>query len=109
MTLFEQWYAAQLGLIGNWLGDRSALHPHQCACMSIIIKVFYLFYQHKENKEIVSNVESYFFQKMYSDFELQGVIDDKLNSKTYNTVSTRMQAEEATCSLIMSQRGDDSQ
>ncbi|XP_077299591.1 calcium-dependent secretion activator 1 [Arctopsyche grandis] len=84
LTLFEQWYAGQLSLIGTWLVDRSALHPHQCACLSIIIK------------------------KMYSDFELQGVIDDKLNSKTYNTVSTRMQAEEATCSLIMSQRGDDS-
>lgn len=41
---------------------------------------------------------------MYSDFELQGVIDDKLNSKIYTSVSTRMQAEEATCSLIMAQQ-----
>lgn len=44
-----------------------------------------------------------FSQKMYTDFELQGVIDDKLNSKTYQTVASRMQTEEATCALSMSQ------
>lgn len=38
---------------------------------------------------------------MYSDFELQGVMEDKLNSKTYQTVSQRMQTEEATCALTM--------
>jgi len=40
-------------------------------------------------------------QKIYSDFELQGVIEDKLNSKTYQTVFQRVQTEEATCSLTM--------
>lgn len=40
---------------------------------------------------------------MYTDFELQGVIEDKLNSKTYQTVASRMQTEEATCALTMSQ------
>lgn len=48
---------------------------------------------------------------MYSDFELQGVIDDKLNSKTYQGVAARMHTEEATCSLLLSQQdgggGDD--
>jgi len=46
------------------------------------------------------------FQKLYSDFELQGVMEDKLNSKTYQTISQRMQTEEATCALTMSTRRD---
>nr|CAD7587654.1 unnamed protein product [Timema genevievae] len=46
------------------------------------------------------------FQKLYSDFELQGVMEDKLNSKTYQTISQRMQTEEATCALTMSSRND---
>lgn len=43
------------------------------------------------------------FQKIYSDFELQGVMEDKLNSKAYQTISQRMQTEEATCALTMGQ------
>lgn len=47
-------------------------------------------------------------QKIFSDFELQGVMEDKLNSKAYQTVSQRMQAEEATCQLTMtSEDGED--
>lgn len=35
-------------------------------------------------------------------------MEDKLNSKAYQTVAQRMQAEEATCSLTMpSEDGDD--
>nr|CAD7432817.1 unnamed protein product [Timema monikensis] len=45
-------------------------------------------------------------RKLYSDFELQGVMEDKLNSKTYQTISQRMQTEEATCALTMSSRND---
>lgn len=41
---------------------------------------------------------------MYSDFELQGVIDDKLNSKQYQAVAGRMHTEEATCSLLLAQQ-----
>lgn len=43
------------------------------------------------------------FQKIYSDFELQGVMEDKLNSKAYQTIAQRMQTEEATCALTMGQ------
>jgi hypothetical protein len=46
-------------------------------------------------------------QKLYSDFELQGVMEDKLNSKMYSTVSQRMNTEEATCALTMGSRRDD--
>lgn len=33
-------------------------------------------------------------------------MEDKLKSKTYQTVSSRMQTEEATCALTMSSRRD---
>ncbi len=46
-------------------------------------------------------------QKLYSDSELQGVMEDKLNSRTYQTVSQRMNTEEATCALTMGSRRDD--
>lgn len=46
-------------------------------------------------------------QKLYSDFELQGVMEDKLNSKTYQSIAARMHTEEATCALTMSARGVD--
>lgn len=52
------------------------------------------------------NVSFTQFQKVYSDFELQGVMEDKLNSKAYQTVAQRMQTEEATCALTMPS-GDD--
>lgn len=56
-------------------------------------------------KSSSSNGSSYSpFQKLYTDFELQGVIEENLNSKTYQTVSTRMQTEEATCALTMGMR-----
>ena len=41
-------------------------------------------------------------QKIYSDFELQGVMEEKLNSREYQTVYQRMQTEEAAFSLINS-------
>ena len=31
------------------------------------------------------------FQKCYSDFELQGVLENTLNSKTYQTICSRLQ------------------
>lgn len=34
-------------------------------------------------------------------------MEDKLNSKAYQTVSQRMQTEEATCALTMPSQGDD--
>lgn len=59
----------------------------------------------KRNKKKIS----LFFQKIYSDFELQGVMEDKLNSKAYQTVSQRMQTEEATCALTMSSHEDETE
>ncbi|XP_033250205.1 calcium-dependent secretion activator isoform X3 [Drosophila miranda] len=79
LNFFEQWYTQQVIMLNNWLSERSdnALHYAQVSSISHIIK------------------------KIYSDFELQGVLEDKLNSKAYQTVSVRMATEEATCSLTM--------
>ncbi|KAK7576314.1 hypothetical protein V9T40_012600 [Parthenolecanium corni] len=85
LNFFELWYAAQVQIICNWLSERMehSLHYYQCMCLAHIVK------------------------KLYSDFELQGVMEDKLNSKTYQNIATRMQTEEATCALTMSARGVD--
>ncbi|XP_015602343.1 calcium-dependent secretion activator isoform X2 [Cephus cinctus] len=79
LIFFEQWYTAQIQMLCNWLSERldHSLHLYQCTCLAHIVK------------------------KIYSDFELQGVTEDKLNSKTYQTIFQRMQTEEATCALTM--------
>uniref|UniRef100_A0A336KFR6 CSON009414 protein n=1 Tax=Culicoides sonorensis TaxID=179676 RepID=A0A336KFR6_CULSO len=84
LTFFETWYAQQINILCNWLSERMdhGLHYYQCQALSHIVK------------------------KIYSDFELQGVMEDKLNSKAYQTVANRMQAEEATCQMSMPE-GDD--
>ncbi|XP_044742192.1 calcium-dependent secretion activator isoform X2 [Chrysoperla carnea] len=87
LNFFEQWYTTQINLLCNWLSDRldRSLHFYQCTCLAHIVK------------------------KIYSDFELQGVMEDKLNSKAYQTISQRMQAEEATCALLMGQQEDEAE
>lgn len=74
-------YTGQINMLCQWLSERldHSLHLYQCTCLAHIVK------------------------KIYSDFELQGVMEDKLNSKAYQTVSQRMATEEATCALTMGQ------
>lgn len=80
----------------------------QCTCLAHVVKVKIVSRNHTN---IAQNIHKHFnllLQKIYSDFELQGVMEDKLNSKAYQTVSQRMQAEEATCQLTMtSEDGED--
>ncbi|XP_069174096.1 calcium-dependent secretion activator isoform X11 [Procambarus clarkii] len=86
LNLFEQWYAAQVTMLCSWLSERldHNLHPYQCTCLAHIVK------------------------KIYTDFELQGIMEEKLNTKTYQTISQRMTTEEAACALIEgSRRADD--
>ncbi|XP_043862420.1 calcium-dependent secretion activator isoform X4 [Drosophila santomea] len=85
LNFFEQWYSQQINMLCNWLSERldHALHYAQVASISHIIK------------------------KIYSDFELQGVLEDKLNSKAYQTVAQRMATEEATCALTMPDASED--
>ncbi|KAI4493140.1 hypothetical protein M0802_009557 [Mischocyttarus mexicanus] len=81
----KQWYTAQIQMLCTWLSERldHSLHLYQCTCLAHIVK------------------------KIYSDFELQGVMEEKLNSKTYQTISKRMQTEEATCALTMSAQNEE--
>lgn len=81
----QQWYTAQIQMLCNWLSDRldHSLHLYQCTCLAHIVK------------------------KIYSDFELQGVMEEKLNTKTYQTIDKRMKTEEATCALTMSAQNEE--
>ncbi|XP_037728654.1 calcium-dependent secretion activator isoform X5 [Drosophila subpulchrella] len=85
LNFFEQWYSQQINMLCNWLSERldHALHYAQVSSISHIIK------------------------KIYSDFELQGVLEDKLNSKAYQAVAQRMATEEATCALTMPDISED--
>ncbi|XP_037956639.1 calcium-dependent secretion activator isoform X4 [Teleopsis dalmanni] len=84
LNFFEQWYTLQINMLCNWLSERLDHSLHYAQVMSL----------------------SHITKKIYSDFELQGVLEDKLNSKAYQTVSQRMATEEATCALTMPDVGD---
>ncbi|ESP01120.1 hypothetical protein LOTGIDRAFT_139881 [Lottia gigantea] len=83
LSMFEEWYTGQMKMIGDWLTDRLdlSLHPYQLKCLMNINR------------------------KCYSDFELQGVPENILNSKTYQTICSRLQVEEATQSVTQSESG----
>ncbi|XP_075584069.1 calcium-dependent secretion activator 2 isoform X13 [Pelecanus crispus] len=75
--LFDQWYSSSMKVICMWLADRLDLQLH--------------IYQLKTLIKIV--------KKTYRDFRLQGVLEGTLNSKTYDTVHSRLTVEEATVSV----------
>ncbi|KAM6211325.1 calcium-dependent secretion activator 2 [Sarcoramphus papa] len=75
--LFDQWYSSSMKVICLWLADRLDLQLH--------------IYQLKTLIKIV--------KKTYRDFRLQGVLEGTLNSKTYDTVHSRLTVEEATVSV----------
>ncbi|XP_018322574.1 calcium-dependent secretion activator isoform X1 [Agrilus planipennis] len=87
LNFFEQWHTAQINVLCNWLSERldHSLHPYQCTCLAVIVK------------------------KIYSDFELQGVMEDKLNSKAYQTIAQRMATEEAAYALTLGQAERDAE
>ncbi|KAM6302175.1 calcium-dependent secretion activator 2 isoform 1-T1 [Podargus strigoides] len=75
--LFDQWYSSSMKVICVWLADRLDLQLH--------------IYQLKTLIKIV--------KKTYRDFRLQGVLEGTLNSKTYDTVHSRLTVEEATVTV----------
>ncbi|KAL9853623.1 LOW QUALITY PROTEIN: calcium-dependent secretion activator 2 [Geothlypis trichas] len=75
--LFDQWYSNSMKVISMWLADRLDVQLH--------------IYQLKTLIKIV--------KKTYRDFRLQGVMEGTLNSKTYDTVHSRLTVEEATVSV----------
>lgn len=74
VTLLEDWYAAQMNSICTWLAERidRSLHDVQLVALTNIMP------------------------KIYHDMSLQGVSEDKLNLKTYQTIMSRLKMEEAT-------------
>ncbi|CAI2723473.1 unnamed protein product [Schistosoma spindalis] len=72
LSIMETWYMTQTRMINDWLIERkgNALSPYQFTCLSTIIK------------------------KMYSDFELQGISPDALDTMAYKTIMQRLQMEE---------------
>ncbi|XP_056337804.1 calcium-dependent secretion activator 2 isoform X3 [Oenanthe melanoleuca] len=75
--LFDQWYSNSMKVISMWLADRLDVQLH--------------IYQLKTLIKIV--------KKTYRDFRLQGVMEGTLNSKTYDSVHSRLTVEEATVSV----------
>ena len=75
-------------LVNEWLLQRndSYLHPYQLNCLQNILKVFL-----KKKKNYKKN--AYFFtpQKLYNDFELDGVPEDILICKAYEEATKRLQ------------------
>ncbi|XP_028966388.1 calcium-dependent secretion activator-like [Galendromus occidentalis] len=77
LNLFELWYSSQMSMLCAWLSERMdhGLHSFQLSALLQIAR------------------------KLYSDFELQGIEEEKLNSKTYQTICSRLQLEEAAASV----------
>uniref|UniRef100_A0A915JI88 MUN domain-containing protein n=1 Tax=Romanomermis culicivorax TaxID=13658 RepID=A0A915JI88_ROMCU len=76
-TLFEHWYDSQMNLINSWLLERVErnLSNYQLTCLSFVVK------------------------KLFSDFQLHGIEEEKIASKTYDKICRRIQLEETTTSL----------
>lgn len=72
----KEWYATQMSIICTWLGERldHSLHDVQLIALTNIMP------------------------KIYADMSLQGVSEEKLNLKTYQTIMSRLKMEEAAAS-----------
>jgi calcium-dependent secretion activator len=77
LGIFEKWYSEQINLICAWLSERLdiSLHPYQLACLSLIVK------------------------KIRNNYELQGVQEKILDSKTFLSVNNRLTVEETNQTL----------
>jgi len=68
----------------TWLTERldKSLHPFQCTCLAYVVK------------------------KIYSEYELQGMEEERLNSGLYQQIEQRMTTEEATCALTNAENAE---
>merc|ERR1719234_2585339 len=84
LVVTERWYHGQMGMLATWLTNRmdKALPPYQCTCLSHIVK------------------------KMYNEYELHGMTDEKIRTAHFNQVEQRMATEEATCALQNAEHSD---
>ncbi|XP_023334053.1 calcium-dependent secretion activator [Eurytemora carolleeae] len=89
LNVMEKWYNDQVEMLSKWLTERldKSLHPFQCTCLAHVVK------------------------KIYTEYELQGLEEDKLQCGQYQAIEQRMCTEEATCQLTHAENnenGDDS-
>ncbi|XP_055332336.1 calcium-dependent secretion activator-like [Paramacrobiotus metropolitanus] len=79
LALFEKLYTSQMTMICNWLTERvdRTLHSYQVNCLSFLIKKTFAEFEHSR----------------------QGIPEDVLNFKNYQTIQNRMRLEEATAAV----------
>jgi len=84
LSAMEKWYFNQVQMLSTWLTERldKSLNPYQCTCLSYVVK------------------------KLYTEYELQGMEGEKLNTNFYCQVAQRMATEEATCVLSSTDAAD---
>uniref|UniRef100_A0A7E4VUH8 Calcium-dependent secretion activator n=1 Tax=Panagrellus redivivus TaxID=6233 RepID=A0A7E4VUH8_PANRE len=76
-SLFQHWYIGQMRMINEWLTERlqQSLSPYQLTCLSFIVK------------------------KVHMDFALQGIDEEAMACKEYDSITRRLQLEETNCAL----------
>lgn len=84
LNVMEKWYFDQVQMISTWLTDRldKTLIPYQCTCLAHVVK------------------------KLYTEYELQGMEEERLNTHFYQQVTQRMATEEATCVLSNAEQAE---
>lgn len=105
LSAMHRWYNEQVQLLCTWLTERldRSLHPYQCTCLAHIVKVGI---SSRTLTYVVADNQLLCFQKIYAEFELQGVEEDKLNTQHWNSIEQRMQTEEAACVLTGADTGE---
>ncbi len=97
LGIFERWYNEQVNMIALWLSDRLdiSLHPYQLSCLLLIAKV-----RSRDTRTSNSSILLLFFQKkIRNNYELQGVMEKILDSRTYQLITTRLNVEETNQAL----------
>ena len=88
-------------MICSWLSERLeiSLHQYQLTCLSLIVKVTLNKFKFSTKLPLYDHFFSLNYQKIRNNFELQGVSDKVLDSKTYTTILNRLNVEEANQAL----------
>lgn len=79
--------------LSSWLADRleRSLSQYQLQCLSFMIKA--RCFSWRVFKEM-------YLQKLYTDWELHGIDEEKLNCKPYQAICKRVQLEETNAALV---------
>ena len=104
LNVMEKWYFDQVQMISTWLTDRldKTLIPYQCTCLAHVVKVGGG--QGAARGTFCINCGT--LQKLYTEYELQGMEEERLNTHFYQQVTQRMATEEATCVLSNAEQAE---